>query len=267
MRERTSVEEQSVCRVSATIVAPWVLCLVAVALSGASCSRSTTDAAVEIVSAAAQTPKSRAVAEKPRPKARKKGPMAPIVDDSALPRVLLIGDSISVGYTLPVREMLAGKANVHRIPTNGGPTTKGLENIEAWLGGGKWDVIHFNWGLHDLYHVDENRPRVPIGHYEKNLETLVGRLERTGAKLIWASTTPVPEGARARVADDAVPYNAVAKRVMKRKSIRINDLHARVLPELGKHQKPRNVHFTREGSRFLARKVADEILRALGGRK
>jgi hypothetical protein len=38
----------------------------------------------------------------------------PINDDPALPRVLLIGDSISMGYTLPVRTALKGKANVHR---------------------------------------------------------------------------------------------------------------------------------------------------------
>lgn len=42
-----------------------------------------------------------------------------IKDAPGLPRVLLIGDSISIGYTEPVRMELAGKANVHRIPTNG----------------------------------------------------------------------------------------------------------------------------------------------------
>jgi len=76
--------------------------------------------------------------------------MRPIEDIPALPRVLLIGDSISIGYTVPVRELLKGAANVHRIPENGGPTTRGLERLDAWLGTNHWDVIHFNWGLHDL---------------------------------------------------------------------------------------------------------------------
>ena len=76
-----------------------------------------------------------------------------VEDVPGLPRVLLIGDSISMGYTLDVREMLKGKANVHRIPTNGGPTTNGIENIKDWLGDSKWDVIHFNWGLHDLKYI------------------------------------------------------------------------------------------------------------------
>src|SRR5271168_1054472 len=75
----------------------------------------------------------------------KANPLAAIKDEPALPRVLLIGNSISIGYTLPTRKLLAGKANVHRIATNGGPTTNGLKNLASWLGAGKWDVIHFNW--------------------------------------------------------------------------------------------------------------------------
>ena len=113
-----------------------------------------------------------------------KGPLAPIKDNPNLPRVLLIGDSISIGYTLPTREFLKGKANLHRIPTNGGPTTKGLMNIDSWIGQSKWNVIHFNWGLHDLKYMGPNgenlfpkekggKPQVPLTDYEKNLEKLV----------------------------------------------------------------------------------------------
>jgi len=90
------------------------------------------------------------------PKARKRPAnpaMAPVKDVHGLPRVLLIGDSISIGYTVPVRGLMKAKANVHRPRTNCGPTTKGLAEIDAWLGDGKWDVIHFNWGLHDLKYM------------------------------------------------------------------------------------------------------------------
>ena len=66
------------------------------------------------------------------------GPLAPIQDQEGLPRVLLIGDSISIGYTLPVRELLKGKANVHRPSTNCGPTSRGVSGIDQWLGKGKW---------------------------------------------------------------------------------------------------------------------------------
>lgn len=83
--------------------------------------------------------------------------MAPIEDVAGLPRVLLIGDSISIGYTLHVRELLKGKANVHRIPANGGPTTNGVTHLKTWLGDSKWDVIHFNFGLHDLVYMGPGR--------------------------------------------------------------------------------------------------------------
>lgn len=190
---------------------------------------------------------------------------APIQDDPALPRVLLIGDSISIGYTLPTRKLLEGKANVHRIPTNGGPTTNGLKNIDKWLGDGRWDVIHFNWGLHDLKFMEDGKRQVPLDAYEKNLRALVTRLKRTGARLIWASTTPVPEGGvkPPRLPDDVVKYNAVAKKIMDENGVAIDDLYAFALPQLKEIQRPANVHFIQRGSEALAGQVAKHILAAL----
>ena len=79
--------------------------------------------------------------------------LTPTLHAEDLPRVLIIGDSISIGYTLPVRKLLDGRANVHRAAANCGPTTRGLESLDAWLGDKPWDVIHFNWGLHDLKYM------------------------------------------------------------------------------------------------------------------
>src|SRR5687767_6228627 len=76
-----------------------------------------------------------AAAPATRPQSRPANPaMQPIVDNPALPRVLLIGDSISIGYTLPVRERLKGKANVHRPGTNCSATIQGLAQLDKWLG-------------------------------------------------------------------------------------------------------------------------------------
>ncbi len=200
-------------------------------------------------------------------------PLNPIQDDPNLPRVLLIGDSISIGYTIPVRKLLAGKVNVHRPPENCGPTPTGLKQLDKWLGTGKWDVIHFNWGLHDLKHADpsgklvdpsKGKRQVEIGEYEKNLDELVRRLKKTGAKLIWGSTTPVPEGSSGRIKGDEVSYNAVAEKVMKAHGVAIDDLHGFAAQRLEKIQQPRNVHFTPEGSGELARQVSDSIQSALG---
>lgn len=208
-----------------------------------------------------------AQAAKPEPggERRKQDPsLAPITDTPGLPRVLLIGDSISMGYTVPTRELLKGKANVHRIPQNGGSTQTGLDNFTKWIGTGKWDVIHFNWGLHDLKHMVNNKlddagPQVaPVDVYEKNLRELVTRLKTTGAKLIWANTTPVPAGTAGRPAGEEKKYNEAAARVMKEAGIPTDDLHSAVVANPS-WQREKNVHFTPEGSRALAEKVAAAI--------
>ena len=112
----------------------------------------------------------------------------PVIDDPKLPRVLLIGDSISIGYTVPVQNLLKGRANVHRIPDNGGPTTNGLAKLPQWLGNSKWDVIHFNWGLHDLKVMPDGQKQVSPEAYQKNLRELVRQLKATGARLILTPT-------------------------------------------------------------------------------
>ncbi len=200
-----------------------------------------------------------------------------IEDDPSLPRVLLIGDSISIGYTIPVRELLKGKANVHRPATNCGPSKRGVEQIDAWLGDKKWDVIHFNFGLHDLRYMDDKtvkpgpldfapsgrETQVSLADYEKNLTTIVERLQKTGAKLIWCSTTPVPKGAVNRVPGSEKTYNDVAAKVMKAHQIQINDLYAFAVPQLEQIQRAKDVHYTPEGSRILAKEVAGVIEAAL----
>lgn len=198
---------------------------------------------------------------------RKPNPViAPIQDVAGLPRVLLIGDSISMGYTLPVRRLLEGKANVHRIPTNGGPTKNGVANLDKWLGKGKWDVIHFNHGIHDLKYMPDGKRQVEPADYEANLRTITTKLKATGSKVIWASTTPIPDGdlTPERKFGKVPEYNEIAARVMKENGVLINDLNAHMTPRISELQNPKDVHYNAAGSEFLAEKVAAEILKALG---
>jgi acyl-CoA thioesterase-1 len=216
-----------------------------------------------------------ALAQRPVvPRATPPDPFTPVEDVAGLPRVLLIGDSISMGYTVPVRKLLAGKANVHRIPENGGATKAGLAKIDAWLGAEKWDVIHFNWGLHNLMFDPASAPdpaqyeKDQLAFYETSLRTLVARLKQTGAKLIWASSTPVADemGSSRSPSHRAATvkiYNEVAAKIMAENRIPIDDLYTYVEPVQDKMRKPHDVHFSEEGSEFLARKVAEEIANAL----
>jgi hypothetical protein len=191
-----------------------------------------------------------------------------VLDDPQFPRALLIGDSISVGYTVPVRTLLAGKVNVHRASENCGPTSTGVEKIEMWLGAGNWDVIHFNFGLHDLKIMDNGQHQVSAEHYCANLGRMIARMEATGAKLIFATTTPVPAGNLnpLRYPKDVPAYNELALQVLRlHGDIAVNDLYKFALPRLKEIQKPENVHFTVQGSQALGEQVAAAILTALKG--
>jgi len=188
------------------------------------------------------------------------------------PYVLIIGDSISIGYFRPLQKLLEGKALVRHNPGNAAHTANGLAKLDEWLGDTHWDVIHFNHGLHDLKYVDEQggnasvdkgRQQIPVDQYERNLDEIVRRLKKTGAKLIFATTTPVPDGTGIRVKGDAKKYNIAAERVMKKHGVIINDLYSFAMPRLGEIQRPQNVHFTEAGSELLAEQVAKGILKAL----
>jgi lysophospholipase L1-like esterase len=191
---------------------------------------------------------------------------------------LLIGDSISLAYTPMVKELLEGKAEVQRVKGNAGDTKRGLAGLPKWLDEkhGKWDVIHFNWGLWDLCYrnpeskTQGHRDKVKgkITHtpeeYRANLEEIVAILKKTDAKLIWAATTPVPEDEAGRKLGDDTVYNRVAADVMKKHGIPVNDLHKLMVPHMKTlTTSPGNVHFRPDGSKLLAKQVAATIEKTL----
>ncbi|MGQ1784568.1 SGNH/GDSL hydrolase family protein [Saccharicrinis sp. GN24d3] len=195
-----------------------------------------------------------------------------------LPNVFLYGDSISIGYTLKVREQLQGKANVFRTYRNGGATQNfipGMEKMkkamfQPYLKNGwdfKWDVIHFNVGLHDLKYMSkgkldkENGKQVSsIEGYKEKLDKICTYLmkEFPTATLIFATTTPVPQGAAGRLAGDSVKYNKAALDVLaKYPSIMINDLYAFTKPNFNEWCiEPGNVHYNETGKKAQGKEVA-----------
>ena len=195
---------------------------------------------------------------------------------TALPTVLIIGDSISIGYMEPLKEMFKGIALLEHHPGNAQHSGYGLEHLDQWLGETRWDVIHFNHGLHDLKYVDdegknvaskeEGHIQVSLDQYAKNMEEIVIRLKETDAVLIFATTTPYPAQTDGplREMEDAAKYNTVALEIMASHGIAVNDLYSFARPQLDKIQRPNNVHFTPEGSHVLAGEVARHIRIALG---
>ena len=176
-----------------------------------------------------------------------------VLDDPALPRVLLIGDSISHMYTDAVRKLMKGKANVHRAPANCGPTDTGLRAIDDWLdetSNKRWDIIHFNFGIHDR--------KKTAKAYAANLEKLVARLKNSGAVLVWARTTPFANDPNASA--QCTLLNETADAVMTRHGIKINDLYSTVAADLEKYISADKVHFNQHGVKVQAEQVARVLI-------
>jgi lysophospholipase L1-like esterase len=193
------------------------------------------------------------------------------------PRILIIGDSISMDYTPYVQDYFKDKAIVVRIPENGQHTGFGLKRIREYIGNEKWDIIQFNYGLHDLCYRhpdsklygrrDKIKGKLPfsIDTYEANLDSLVTIMkELSNAKLIFVTTTYVPENEGGRFAKDAIIYNEVAKKVMNKHHVIVNDIYDQSI-EI--HQKyglgDDDVHYTDEGSEMLAKIICEFLKKEL----
>lgn len=187
------------------------------------------------------------------------------------PKILIVGDSISLGYTPYVREDLQGIAQVYHNRGNAQHTGTGLDSIETWIGTKDWDIIQFNWGLWDLCyrHPDSktqgNRDKVhgtityELEDYGKNLDSIVQWMKaKSDAKLIFVTTTYVPENEAGRYQEDAIRYNQLAKRIMEENGVVINDIYEasrRIHRHYGKDSG--DVHYLPEGYRALAKEITD----------
>jgi hypothetical protein len=149
------------------------------------------------------------------------------VTDPSLPRVLLIGDSITNSYLEPVRKALAGKANIDAWITPTTQADKSLpKTIAAILAWQKYAVVHFNLGLHGW-----QAGRIPDGQYEPLTRQLVEDLRKGApqATLIWATITPVtvkgePEKLNPDIQPTIEEHNRMALEVMKSEGVQIDDL-------------------------------------------
>lgn len=149
------------------------------------------------------------------PRLAKQSPFAYPEPVPALPNVLIYGDSISNAYTPVVRSSLKGVANVYRLYCNGGDSVGFISKVKKMEADMRvprledpsnfhWNFIHFNVGLHDLKYLNGNQLDTAKGRqvhflkqYQQNLREIIEFLQTTypQARLIFATTTPVPAGA------------------------------------------------------------------------
>lgn len=206
-----------------------------------------------------------------------------------LPKVLLIGDSISGGYGAGVVKLLEKKVEMVKLGAvasyrinneafwHSSGTAKTLdfgsakaciadfERFERHLSETKYKSIHFNFGLNDIFRGRNGKWHNPPAQYEKDLDRIVTLLKANGAKIIWANTTPIPDNDPDRPAGDDVIYNAAAEKVMKKHGIAVNDLHGVVTRWDGYAQwkEGNDVHFSGAVYAMLAKQVAGKIVEEL----
>jgi lysophospholipase L1-like esterase len=190
-----------------------------------------------------------------------------------LPKVVLIGDSIRLGYAPLVAKRLAGRAEVISPEPNGGDSANVLKNLDDWVVKAKPALVHINCGLHDLKKAKKDGTfQVPLDAYEKNLRELIARLRKdTQATIVFASTTPILDDRHAkrkanfdRFEADVKRYNETAFKVMAGLGVPVDELHA-VVARGGAEKLlgADGTHYTPAGYEALADAVADCVTRNL----
>jgi lysophospholipase L1-like esterase len=189
-----------------------------------------------------------------------------------LPLVILIGDSIRIGYQEIVRHALHGIAEVWAPAENGRDSGNVVRHLEAWVPARRPALAHVNCGLHDIRQDAATRVMTtPLDVYTANVRYILRTIQRrTGAALIWATTTPICEDWRNKQPDtrlfeqDLQAYNRAATHVAQELGASINDLY-RSIVEAGARRLllPDGVHFTPDGYKLLGQAVAAGITRRL----
>lgn len=201
-------------------------------------------------------------------------------EPAGLPKIVLIGDSIRLGYSPTVVKQLEGKAVVTGPTANGGDSNNVVRHLAEWAVAEKPDVVHFNCGIHDTKKDKQTgKFQVPPEQYEANLRTIVDTIRKeTKAVVIFATTTPIIDDRAAKVRVDRtyelldasiVQYNTIALRVMKELNVPVDDLRA-VVGEgetRGKLMSDDGTHFTTAGRTQLGNAVAEFVSKHLPGKQ
>lgn len=187
--------------------------------------------------------------------------------------VLLIGDSIRLGYDKAVKKTLEGKANVYFPEENcrfASYVLRYIHEYKALVPDGHVDVLHWNTGLWDNLRLFEEEPHTPIEVYAYYIDRICKRIDKIfpESKVIFAtSTTVLSERMKKdfkRYNEEIAAYNDAAVEVIKKYGYEINDLYS-VSAALPVEAHSDSVHYyTPMGTEAFANKVLSYIVPHLG---
>ena len=152
-------------------------------------------------------------------------------------RVLLLGDSIRMGYQPMVTELLQGKAEVTGPEDNCRFTLYTLWHVSQWVNAaGEVDLIHWNNGIWDLYtHLQDGSSISTPEEYGRNLRRILKEIQalRPKARILFATTTPVAEG-NGQISNESIDcINAIAHEIMRDERIEVDDLNPALRGQAG----------------------------------
>ena len=169
------------------------------------------------------------------------------------------------GYRIKEQPLWQGRPAGYLNFGNAMMCVSDFDRFERHLSETKYDVIHFNFGLNDIFRGRNGKWHSPPEKYAENLSKIVTLLKTNGARIIWANTTPIPANAPHNPEGDELIYNAAAAKVMKKHGIPINDLHGVVTKWDGyaEWKKGDDVHFPGAVYSKLAEQIAEAVIAQL----
>lgn len=187
--------------------------------------------------------------------------------------LLLIGDSIRMGYDKSVKKTLEGLANVYFPAENCRFASYLLRSFHDYLDGvdGKdIDVVHWNAGLWDCLRLFEEDVHTPVEIYEYYIDRLCVRIKKIcpNAKVVFATSTSVLSEKMdknfKRYNEDIEKYNEAAVKVCRKHGFEINDLYS-LSVTLGEEAHSDPVHYyTTSGTEAFTNKVLSVVAPMLG---
>ncbi|NLO46360.1 MAG: SGNH/GDSL hydrolase family protein [Clostridiales bacterium] len=182
-------------------------------------------------------------------------------------KVLLIGDSIRMSYNARVAQLLEGKADVWGPDENCRFAKYTLWEIGGWLnmgGGGKPDIIHWNNGIWDVFRINGRvDPFTSLDEYLRDMDLIYNEMALTGAKIIFATTTPVGAGFSSADNKRIDTYNAAITRHMDSLNVPVNDLNKLVSTDIEGFLCGDLLHLSDKGVEAVSCRVAEFIERCL----
>ena len=192
-------------------------------------------------------------------------------------RVLLLGDSIRMGYDEYVKEILSGEFEVvYDDADNGRFSAYTLWQANQFFKNcGKFDVVHWNNGYWDMnVEAPMTEAMHPVDEYVHFLGRILAQIRNNGAVPVFATTTPIlskeaasdviKEGITPFVYDNewVVKYNKAAVSFMQSEGVMINDLYSLCIKDEHFYKCPDLLHLTEEGYLRCAEKTAQAIREA-----